>query len=400
MRDENSDDPTTVFSRLRSSIPDYELSASWATVRRRARTWRWPAVQMGIAASLAWLAAGAVVSDSATYAPITAIGALGIGRERRLSRGGVLIGGLFLGVGAAELVTPLIGAGWWQIGVLMTASALVAGAIVGRELAVTYAAINSVVLLTIPGSEGWLPSRLIAGLIGVAVAVAVMLVIAPARPVRLIDLRVRKACRRAADALDETARVLRFGLGQQRDGGDGRPLIALARRLDDEIESSHETVAQAKEIVRWSPIRRSRAGDVARLAEITHELRPALRTASTIARLADRAAVNGIPAGDHLVAGICEARDAITEFTDRLLRGTAPDDSVDGRASLAIERLMSQPCRHAILIALQEEVRGLLADVAAVVDTEFDGATPATRELAAGGELNGVAFGPRSVRAG
>lgn len=392
--------PTSLVERLRASIPDYELSGSWATVRRRAREWRWPATQMGIAAALAWLAAGHVVVDSAVYAPITAIGALGLGRERRLSRAGLLIGGLFLGVAAAEVVTPLIGTGWWQIGALMTASALIAGALIGRELAVTYAAINAVVLLTVPGSEGWLPSRLIAGLIGVATAVAVMLVIAPVRPVRLTTNRLRRACRRATAALDETARVLRDGLGDQAEAGDGRPLIALARRLDDEIESSHETVAQAREIVRWSPVRRAQAADVARLGAIAHELRPALRTASTIARLADRAAVNGITADEHVISGICEAAAAITELTDRLLTGTAPDDRVDGRASLAIDRLMSQPCRHAILIALQEEVRGLLADVAAVVDGEFDGATPTTLDLAAGAELEGVTFGRRSGAAG
>src|SRR5690606_22204712 len=138
--------------------------------RRRARAWGWPAVQMGLAAALAWWAAGHLAGNAASYAPITAIVALGLGRERRIGRSALMVGGLFLGVVLAELATTLLGVGWWQIGLCMTLAAIAAGIVIGHDLAVTYAAINAVVLLTTPGSDGWMPSRVIAGLVGIAVA--------------------------------------------------------------------------------------------------------------------------------------------------------------------------------------------------------------------------------------
>lgn len=327
---------------------------------------------MGVAAALAWWLAGHVAPSGASYAPITAIVALGLGRERRLGRSALLVGGLFLGVLAAELATAVVGSGWWQIGLCMTLAAIVAGAIIGRDLAVTYAAINAVVLLTTPGSDGWLPNRTLAGLVGVAVALAVMLLVAPARPVHLVERRLGRAADRARAALDATAHSLEHGLDDDDPTGDERPLLTLARRLDDEIEQSHATVDQAGELVRWSPWRRPDADEVERLRRVAHELRPALRTASTIARLGDRAALVGISSPGPIRAALRDAGATLGVLTRDLLDGSPPDRDDTRSASDVVERLMSTEVHHAVLVALKEEVRGLLADLEDVVESMFD----------------------------
>ena len=163
---------------------------------------------MGVAAALAWLLAGLLVDDAAGYAPIVAIGALGLGRERRLGRSALMLAGLFLGVVSAEVAGPVIGRGWWQIGLMLALTALVAGAVVDRELAVTYASINVIVLVTIPGQEGWVPDRMIAGLAGIIVAVAVMLLLLPPRPVAIVRRRLERATHSSVEALEATARAL------------------------------------------------------------------------------------------------------------------------------------------------------------------------------------------------
>ena len=392
---------STALTRAREALPEYEISGSWASVVRRAHTWTWPAVQMGVAASLAWVLAGTIAADAAGYAPITAIAALGLGRERRLSRSAVMVGGLLVGVVGAEIVTPIIGTGWWQIGILMSISAIVAGSVIGHELAVTYATINAVVLLTTPGSDGWVPNRLIAGLTGVVAALGVMLLIAPARPVHLIEHRLGRAVDRATTALRTTAARLRADQELERDTGnddstgDGRRLIVLARRLDDEIDQSHRTIDQAHELVRWSPWRHNRAADVERLTEVAHGLQPTLRTASTIARLGDRATLIDVTANDRLVDGICNAADVVGRIAGSLIDDEPLDDGDHGSAVDAIGRVMSGAPDHAVLIALQEEVRGLLSDIADIAAERGDRTADDLSASAAGTTIDGIAYGRR-----
>ena len=388
-----------LLARLRRALTDVErslaetsgteFSGTWGLLRRRARAWVWPAVQMGVAAGLSWWVAGHVAGNAASYAPITAIVALGLGRERRLGRSALLVGGMFLGVVLAEIATAFLGVGWWQIGLCMTLAAVVAGVLIGHDLAVTYAAINAVVLLTTPGSDGWLPSRLIAGIVGVAVALAVLLVIAPARPVHLVERRLGRAADRARDVMEATAHSLAHRLHDDAPTGDERPLLKLARRLDDEIERSHETLDQARELVRWSPWRRSDADEVARLGRVAHELRPALRTASTIARLGDRAALLGISAPGPICEAVHAAGATLGVLTLDLLDDVSPDRDETDSASNVVERLMSTEVHRAVLIALREEVRGLLADLADIVESMFDDApaAPSTLRTATVGDI-------------
>lgn len=381
-------------SRLRAALPEIEISESPGELARRARQWAWPAVQMGLAASLAWALANQIAGDAAGYAPITAIAALGLGRERRLGRSSMLVGGLLLGVVAAEIVTPIMGSGWWQIGVLMALSAVVAGAVIGNELAVTYATINAILLLTTPGSDGWIPSRLIAGLAGVLAALAVMLLFLPPRPVRMVSRRLRRSAQRAAEALDATARVLRGGSAAGDGSGDGRGLLGLARRLDDEIEQSHSTVDQACELVRWSPWRRRQAEEIDRLADVAHDLRPALRTASTIARLGDRAMVNDVTASNAIANGTEQTADVVVDLTDALISDQDMEGrDVEARLSDLTRQVVSAPADEAIMIALQEEIRGLLDDLAELVNDHSHGIDVAVARDLDRADGSGVSWG-------
>lgn len=382
-----------LLSRLDEAFPNASLSASRDVTARRARAWAWPAVQIGLAAGLAHLVASATVPAAQVYAPIVAVGAIGLGRERRLARSALMIAGLFLGVVAAELATPLVGNGSWQVGAMVVVTALAAGTLVDRDLAVTYAVINAIVLVALPGSEGWMPDRLVAGAIGALVALVVLLLVVPPRSAHLIRRRLRHATELGAEALVRTATLLRGEAEAELDRGDERPLITAARRLDDEIERSHESADQAREIVRWSPIRRRERPEVERLARIAHELRPALRTASTIARLGDRAALTGVRGDGYVVNGIEDAAEALESLVAALLDGDTPPPDDDEHAAGVVEHVLSRQPDHALLIALQEEVRGLLADISAIVAREFEDAAPVARDRAVGVVQNGIAYG-------
>lgn len=383
-----------IAKRLDAVLPDQlELSSSRELVGERAKRWRWPAFQMLVAGALAYFVARRLDLGSASYAPIVAIGALGLGRERRLGRSALMLAGLALGVVTAEIATPLLGVGWWQLGLLVGVTALVAGAFVDRELAVTYAVINVVVLVTLPGSEGWVPDRLVSGTVGVGIAVTVMLVVLPPHPTLIVRRRLRRSIDLAREAIESTTDQLRKGRpssGPAFDGGDDRPLISASRRLDQEIERSHDAAEQALEIARWSPLRRGQRDEVAKISDVAHDLRPALRTVSTIARLGDRAVLTDITADEPLLDALDAAAGAACDLASRLVDGGEPAPGFGDDVRSVIADMLDAPADNAILVALREETRGLYADLADALAHATD---RDERSTAGGRSGGGISYG-------
>lgn len=351
---------------------------------------------MAMAAGLAWLLSQTLLDSPAGYAPITAIVAMGLGRERRIWRSVVLIGGLMLGTLVAELAGNAFGVGWWQVGMVLGVSGLLAGLLFDKDLAVTYATINAVVLYGIPGSEGWLPTRVLDGILGVAAALVITFGIAPSRPHRQLANRLRAVSSSAADGLELAAEELR------RDVDERRPDAArtASASIDQELQRVSGTVEHALDLARWAPIRRPNADAVERLVASSSALVDALTTASTVVRLADRALVNDAAVGDELLNGVDRAATAIRTLVDDIIAERRPDDEVADDCRKAVEALLSEPADRAVVIAIQEEVRGLLDDLIDIADDlSADGSAPfadavSTREAT----IDGVRFGRAAGR--
>lgn len=328
----------------------------------RLSRWVWPSVQMGVAAAVSWLASTWVFGDAVGYAPITAIVAMGLGRERRIGRSIVLVSGLVVGIAVAEVAARIVGIGWWQVGLILGISAVVAGIVFDVQLAVTYAAINAVVLFGTPGNEGWLPDRAVDGVIGVASAFLVTYVLVPPRPDAEIAVRMRKVTGVAVDALGGAARLL-----ADPDGDDREIARAGARRVDAELARLPGTVDHGLDVVRFAPLRWSRRDRVDRLASAAADLGSVVTTASTIVRLTDRALVDGV----EVDRSLAEATDSAATVLDALV--SAVTDETDDAAAVAhahdaIDRFVEQPSDRGVSIALREEVHGLLHDLARFAD--------------------------------
>lgn len=361
----------------------------------RFATWWWPATQMAMAAAIAWMASNVLLEAPGGYGPITAIVAMGLGRERRIWRSVVLVAGLLLGTGVAEVAGFALGVGWWQVGIIIGLSGLLAGLLFDRELAVTYATINAVVLHSTPGAEGWVPTRLLDGMLGVLAALVVTFGIAPSRPHRELARRLRTVTDRAAEGLELAAEMLR------RDVGERLPseVRQAATNIDHELARVSGTVDHALDLARWAPLRRRRLHDVEVLVESTSSLVEALTTASTIVRLADRAIVNGAVVGDELPSGIDRAAAAIRPLLDAVIRGYQPDRTVVDDCHEALEGLLSEPSDRAVVIAVQEEVRGLLDDVIDIADRCGSGSDDVATDVSTrGATTDGVRFGDTARR--
>ncbi len=384
------DPPARLVRRSVAEAAGVEPPRGRNEVRRRFSVWWWPATQMATAAGLAWLVTHLLLDSPGGYAPITAIVAMGLGRERRIWRSVVMIGGLLLGTAVAEVGSVALGVGWWQVGLVLGLSGLLAGVLFDKELAVTYATINAVVLFSLPDSEGWVPTRLLDGAFGVIAALVVTFGIAPSRPRHQLADRLRTVADRAVDGLG-TAREQLLHVPAER---DGELVRSASGTIDRELQRVSGTVDHALDLARWAPLRRRNRDRVERLVDSSSSLVDALTTASSIVRLADRAIANDAVVGDELLDGLDRAAAAIRTLVDDIIAERQPGADVADDCRDAVDGLLSEPTDRAVVIAIQEEVRGLLADLIDIADDLTSeqsqlGDSSSTREAT----VDGVRFG-------
>jgi hypothetical protein len=153
-------------------------------------------------------------------------------------------------------------------------------------------------------------------------------------------------------------------------------------------------VDHALDLARWAPLRRRNRDRVERLVDSSSSLVDALTTASSIVRLADRAIANDAVVGDELLDGLDRAAAAIRTLVDDIIAERQPGADVADDCRVAIDGLLSEPTDRAVVIAIQEEVRGLLADLIDIADDLTSeesqlGDSSSTREAT----VDGVRFG-------
>jgi uncharacterized membrane protein YgaE (UPF0421/DUF939 family) len=379
--------------RAIDAVAAFRPPRSRAEVSERLSRWGWPSIQMAVAAGASWLVSTWVFGAPVGYAPITAIVAMGLGRERRIGRSIVLVAGLVVGIAVAEIAARLVGTGWWQVGLILGISALIAGVVFDVQLAVTYAAINAVVLFGTPGADGWIPDRAVDAVIGVVVAFVVTYLVVPPRPDAEIAVRMHTVADVAVTALGDAARLL-----ADRDVNDRRIALDGAQHVDTELGRLPGTVDHALDVVRFAPLRWGRRDRVERLAVAAVDLGSVVTTASTIVRLTDRAIVDDVDADPSLAEAIESAAAVLDTLVSAIADGDG-DGAALGRAHDAIDRLVESPIDKAVSIALREEVHGLLHDLARFAERHGDFDLAGDDGLA-GTESSNVRYGRSAGRGG
>jgi uncharacterized membrane protein YgaE (UPF0421/DUF939 family) len=265
--------PSTVLTRARGAV---------ATARSRLRGRMLPIVQNAIAAVAAWTLATVLLPDPRpAFAAIAAVIAVGVTHGERAGRALQLVGGVVLGITVASLLISVIGAGAWQIGVLVVLAMGTAMALGGGELLVTEAAVSAILLVALdPGAaEAFSPNRILEGAIGGAVALAVSSflfppdpALAPGRAAQAMFAELGRALERIASALEA------------RDPGAAERALLDARGIDDLIRSVEEEVSTGRETARYTPPRRASRVQLDRYARSIPQVDYAVRNTRVLAR--------------------------------------------------------------------------------------------------------------------
>lgn len=273
-------------------------------------------VQATLAAGLAyWFALDVLGHPAPFFAPMAAFISLNVMTAGpRLKHSVELVLGASLGVGIGDVIISILGPGIWQltVGVFV---AMVIGVFVGRgPLVVNQAASSAVLIATIipPGTSGSyyrMLDALVGGLVGI-----IVLIVLPRSPLAGARRKVAKVLDMGADVLYDIA------IGMQEGDTDRiRTALSVVRSMQAQVSLMDQTVADADEQVRISPLLWRSRERIHSLSRMVHPVDNAMRNIRVLARRAITAREDHIdfsPELCDLVLGVSEATRLVSHLLD------------------------------------------------------------------------------------
>jgi uncharacterized membrane protein YgaE (UPF0421/DUF939 family) len=275
----------------------------------------WPILQTAVAASAAWFVAGTLLPDGRpSFASIAAVICLGVTHGQRGQRALQLVGGVVLGICIASALATLIGAGPLQIGLMVVLAMGVAVLLGGGELLTSEAAVSAILLIALdPGaSDGFSATRILEGLIGGGVSLAVTSLLFPADPM----LPVTRAAQAVFGGLGGTLERLADAL----DAGDASAAsaaLASARALDADVVAFGEALRNGRETARLAPRRRAALAELERYGASFAQVDFAVRDTRVLCRHAARLSRSGEPVPGESVRELARAVWALAAAYDQ-----------------------------------------------------------------------------------
>jgi uncharacterized membrane protein YgaE (UPF0421/DUF939 family) len=275
--------------------------------RRRLRP-HVPAILQTAAAALGawWLAILLLPNERPAFASIAAVICLGVTHGQRRSRALQLLGGVVLGITVASLLLFLIGTGPWQIALLVVLAMSAALLFGGGELLVTEAAISAILLASLEQtSSGFSADRILEGMIGGGVGLAVASLLLPPDPIAMVGQVAQTVFGKLGRTLEETALAL-----EHNDPAVADSALQAARGIDEDVEALEHMLLVAGETARYAPQRRAGLPDMQRYQEAMPQIDFAVRNTRVLARYAARQVRAGRRA-PQLADAVRELADAV-----------------------------------------------------------------------------------------
>jgi uncharacterized membrane protein YgaE (UPF0421/DUF939 family) len=281
---------------------------SIATAARRRLRPHVAAILQTAAAALGawWLAILLLPTERPAFASIAAVVCVGVTYGQRRRRSLELIGGIVVGISVASVLLFFIGTGPWQIAVLVILAMSAAVVFHGSELLVSEAAVSAILLAAYdPTTTGYSADRILEGLIGGGVGLAVASLLLPPDPVNMVGQVAQTVFGKLGRTLEETATAL-----QDSDPARADFALQAARGIDEDVEALEQMLSVASETARFAPARRGVLPHVQRYEETMPQIDFAVRNTRVLARYAARQVRAGERA-PQLAGAVHELADAV-----------------------------------------------------------------------------------------
>ncbi|MFR9775608.1 FUSC family protein [Micromonospora sp. MS34] len=270
------------------------------------------AVQAGVAAALAALLAHRLLGPGAhVFAPAAAVGTIATAIGQRAQRTVELLIGVGLGIIAGDLLRFLLGSGFWQTGVVVALAIATALLVAGRGGALVGQAGGTAVLIATlaPVERGLELPRIFDALVGSAVGLAVVALLLPVNPLRVLDRAAEPVFAGLTARLDAIAQAL-----DRRDADAAVRALEDLRALDADIGRLNEALSGADEVVTIAPARWRRRAQYHRYANGTQHLERVILYARSVARRSATALQYGEPIPAQLPAAVARLSEALREL--------------------------------------------------------------------------------------
>ena len=332
--------------------PQSSPRALLTAARRRLRPHLVAIFQTAAAALGAWwLAVLLLPNERPAFASIAAVICVGITYGQRRIRAIELISGVLLGIAVASVLLFLIGTGPWQIAVLVVLAMSAALLMRGGELLVSEAAISAILLASFePNASGYSADRVLEGVIGGGVGLAVASLLLPPDPVGMVGPVAQRVFGKLGRTLEQAANAL-----QDSDPARAESALAAARGIDEDVEELEHTLLVATETARFAPARRGGLALVQRYDQTMPQLDFAVRNTRVLARYAARqvragerapqlaTAVRELADAVWLLAGQYEQPDRATGTRELALRAARTAEDIHEREpSLMTTQIVAQ----------------------------------------------------------
>lgn len=237
-----------------------------------------PAIaQIVIAATVAFVFAREVLGHPAPLLAATVtISSLGLVRDARPRRVLETVIAMIVGILIAELIVLVAGIGWWQLGLTLAASLVVARFLSDQPAFAIAAAIQAAIVMVIPASVPFL--RLIDGVVG-GVAALLVTALVPRSPLRAVTREGTEVFAAFDSAVATLVQSLRRGDRLRAERG-----LAKARALQAPVDAWRAGVDSGAAIARISPFLRRQRTEFERQERIRMQLDLASRNLRVIAR--------------------------------------------------------------------------------------------------------------------
>src|SRR5215207_1907222 len=268
-------------------------------------------LQTAAAAVAAWYLALLILpSPRPAFASIAAVICLGATYGHRRRQAIELVGGVMVGLAVASVLLAAIGTGPWQIALVVTLAMSAALLLRGGPMLVNEAAVSAILLASLQQADpGFSADRILEGLIGGGVGLAIASLLLPPDPVLMVNRAAQSVVGRLGHTLEETAGALEAG-----DTGRAQQALQAARAIDEDIEALEEALPAASETARFSLTRRGDRAVLRRYEDTMPQVDFAVRNARVLTRYVLRHTRGPEPAPAGLPLAVRELADAVWEL--------------------------------------------------------------------------------------
>ncbi|MEH1058522.1 FUSC family protein [Micromonospora sp. CPCC 206171] len=218
------------------------------------------AAQCGLAATLSWgLAHDVLGRPSPIFAPSAAVGTIVAALGQRALRTAELMLGVGLGLLVSDFLMRSLGFGPWQIGLVVMLAIAVALLMTGRSGAlVAQAGSTAVLIATLSHAEQGLEwARIVDAGVGGAIGLAVVALLLPINPMRILDRATAPVAATLHTQLREVAHAL-----ARRDPDRATRALDQLSGMEPDLARMREALGGAEEVTTIAPARWRRRVDV------------------------------------------------------------------------------------------------------------------------------------------